>query len=96
MPATSSCTSAATPPDTGPAARAARALDRPEAAARIERLRSLLVRLEQSPRSPQRDAVLHDIRARVVALDTGLETSSAWRSKSLGRPHDPFVGFFRD
>jgi hypothetical protein len=50
-------------------------------AARIERLRSLIARLEQSPRSRQRDAVLRAARQRVVTVDTGSHNPSAWRPK---------------
>jgi hypothetical protein len=41
----------------------------------------LIAQLEQSPLSRQRDAVLRAVRQRVVTLDTGLRSSSAWRSK---------------
>ena len=46
--------------------------------ARIERLRELVARLEQSPRSPGRDALLYEVRDRVVTLETGMSASIAW------------------
>ena len=50
-------------------------------AARVDRLQNLIARIEQSPRSRQRDAVLSAARQRVVTVDTGAEDPSAWRSK---------------
>jgi hypothetical protein len=61
-------------------------------AARIEQLRSLIARLEQSAPSSRRDVVLRAVRARVVTLDTGLHNSSAWRSKSHDRREDLSFG----
>jgi len=52
-----------------------------DGAARIARLWSLIARLEQSPPSRQRDAVLRAARQRVVTVDTGSQNFSAWRSK---------------
>jgi sigma54-dependent transcription regulator len=54
--------------------------------ARIERLRSLIARLEQSAPSRRRDAVLRAVRERIVTLDTGSHNSSAWRSNPDDRP----------
>ena len=53
--------------------------------ARIERLRSLVAQIEQSPPSRQRDAVLRAARQRVVTVDTGPHNATAWRSYSDDR-----------
>jgi hypothetical protein len=46
---------------------------------RIEKLRDVAARLEQSPRSKRRDVVLRAVRDRIVALDTGEFTPRAWK-----------------
>jgi hypothetical protein len=43
---------------------------------RLEQLRALLVRLERSPASAERDRMLGEVRARVVDVETG-ETPAA-------------------
>ena len=45
---------------------------------RIGRLKLLISELERLPASKQRDRALWEARARVIALDTGPQTS-AWR-----------------
>jgi hypothetical protein len=62
-----------------------------ERAARIERLRNSIARLEQTPLTPQRDHLLRTMRGRVVTLDTGAHSSSAWRSE----PDDPLGSLAR-
>jgi hypothetical protein len=47
---------------------------------RIARLRTLIARLERLAPSRERDAVLRDVRDRVVTLATGSHRSSAWQS----------------
>ena len=53
--------------------------------ARIERLRTLVAQLEQSPPSRQREGLLRAARQRVVTVDTGPHETSAWRSNPAGQ-----------
>jgi hypothetical protein len=46
---------------------------------RVERLRRLAAELELLPPNAARDALLIDVRNRLVAVDTGPSFSSAWR-----------------
>jgi len=45
---------------------------------RIRRLRAIVAQLERQPGSAQRDAVLREARARIVALETAMEPRT-WR-----------------
>jgi hypothetical protein len=45
---------------------------------RIRRLRAIEAELEKRPRSEERDALLRDTRARIVALETDLDPTG-WR-----------------
>jgi hypothetical protein len=47
---------------------------------RIEKLREVAARLEQTPRSKRRDVVLRAVRDRIVALDTGEFRPTTWKS----------------
>jgi hypothetical protein len=53
--------------------------------ARIDELRDLIARIEESPASAERDALLRLVRDRVVTVETGIGRSSAWRSLSDDR-----------
>jgi hypothetical protein len=53
--------------------------------ARIDQLRDLIARIEESPASAERDALLRLVRDPLVTLDAGVGRSSAWRSLSDDR-----------
>jgi hypothetical protein len=48
---------------------------------RVARLRRLAAVLERLPATASRDGLLIDVRGRLVAVDAGASSSSAWRAK---------------
>jgi hypothetical protein len=60
----------------------------------MARLRDLIARLEQTPRSPKRDVLLLAVRDRVVMLDTGVGEPSVWGYKTEdGEQQQPSAWF---
>ena len=49
---------------------------------RLLRLRALAAELERRPRSASRDALLIDVRRRIVAVEAGEKRGWAWRDNS--------------
>jgi hypothetical protein len=53
---------------------------------RLLRLRALAAELERRPRSASRDALLVDVRRRIVAVEAGEKRGWAWRDTSAPGP----------
>jgi len=57
---------------------------------RIKQLRALAAELSRQPASDERDALLHEIRGRIVALDVGADLARGWTAPAgSSAPRNP-------